>query len=143
MATIDEGSQLSTALGESLCQDQDIEFAIAFGSRVSDSPHASSDIDVAIKFDESLTPMQRFQKRCFLSGDLQRSNAPFIDVSDIESLPIAVAHESVQGQLLCGDEAAFNRFKADVEQAFDEQRDDLRRHQQAVIDRIAAEGLSG
>lgn len=143
MATIDEGSKLLTALDESICRDPDIVFVIAFGSRVTDAPHPSSDLDVAIKFDDELTAHERFQKWCFLSGDLQRSNGPFIDISDIETLPIEVANDAIKGQFLCGDEAAFLEFKSDVEKAFNEQRDVIRRQQRDIIDRIAAEGLSG
>lgn len=143
MATIDEGSPLLSALDESICRDPDIEFVVAFGSRVTDGPHQSSDLDLAIKFDDELTAHERFQKRCFLSGDLQQSDAPFFDLSDIEALPIDVANDAIKGEFICGDEAAFHAFKADVERAFDEQRGDIRRQQRAVIDRIASEGLSG
>lgn len=143
MATTDEGSPLLSALDESICRDPAIEFVVAFGSRVTDSPHQSSDLDIAIKFDDELTAHERFQKWCFLSGDLQQSDAPFIDISDIEVLPIDVANDAIKGEFLCGDLAAFQAFKADVEQAFDEQREDIRRQQRAVIDRIASEGLSG
>lgn len=142
MATIDEGSALLSALEESIGPDPDIVFVVAFGSRVTDGQRRSSDLDLAIKFDDELSAHTRFQKRCFLSGDLQRSNAPFIDLSDIEILPIEVAHDAVNGQLICGDEAAFHSFKSDVEKAFDVKREDIRRQQRAVIDRIAAEGLS-
>lgn len=143
MATIDEGSPLTSALDESLCRDPDIVFVIAFGSRVTDGSHQSSDLDLAIKFDEELSANERFRKWCFLSGDLQQSDAPFIDISDIETLPIDVANDAIKGEFLCGDEAAFQAFKADVEQAFDEQREDIRRQQREVIDRIAAKGLNG
>lgn len=143
MTTIDEGSPLLTALDESICQDPHIVFVVVFGSQVKNGPHRSSDIDLAIKFDDELSARERFQKRCFLSGDLQRSNSPFIDISDIDSLPIEVAIDAVEGQFICGDEAAFDTFKSDVEKAFDAQREDIRRHQQEVINRIATEGLSG
>lgn len=77
----------------------------------------------------------------FLSGELQREDAPFVDLSDIESLPVAVAHDAVTGELLCGGERAFRRFKTEVEAAFERQRKDDRRHHRNVIDRIAEDGL--
>jgi len=49
----------------------------------------------------------------------------------------------VNGELLCGDEAAFETFKTNVEAEFDEQRESIRRHQRTVIDRIAEDGLRG
>lgn len=143
METNDGGSQLLAALVGSICYDPDIEFVIAFGSSVTDDSHRSSDLDLAIKFDDDLTAHERFHKWCFLSGDLQRSDAPFVDLSDIGTLPVDIANDAVNGQFLCGDEAAFRAFKADVEEAFKAQCDDIRRHQRDVIERIAEEGLSG
>jgi predicted nucleotidyltransferase len=139
----DGRSRLVAALEESLCRDADIEFAVAFGSQVSGDSHPSSDFDVAIKFADDLSSHERFQKRCFLSGALQQENAPFVDVSDIEELPVGVAADAVNGVIRCGDEQAFHQFDADVETAFEEQRDDIRRPQQDVIERIAEEGLHG
>lgn len=143
MDTPDGRSRLFAAFEESLCRDADIEFAVAFGSQISGESHTSSDIDLAINFTDDLSSHERFQKRCFLSGDLQQENAPFVDVSDIEELPVGVAYDAVNGEVICGDEQAFHRFKADVEAAFEDQRDDIRRHQQDVIERIAEDGLHG
>lgn len=138
-----ERSRLLAALEASLCRDADIEFAVAFGSLVTGDSRPASDLDLAVKFDDELSAHDRFRKRCFLSGDLQRADAPFIDLSDIEALPIEVAHDAVQGEFLCGDEDAFRRFNATIERTFEEQRDDLRRQQRALIDRVAEEGLRG
>lgn len=131
------------ALEEVVCADPAVVFAVAFGSQLSDTSTHSSDIDIAVKFTGDLSKRERFEKRCFLSGDLQGEDLPFVDVSDIESLPLDVAHDAVNGKLLCGDEGAFEHFKADTEAEFDEQRETLRRHQRAVIDRIAEDGLRG
>lgn len=120
------GSQVRAALGDAVCSDPGIEFAVAFGSRITGESTRSSDIDLAIKFADDLSTCDRFEKRCFLSGTLQQDDRPFIDVSDIESLPLDVAHDVVNGELLCGDERAFERFKADIEKRFDDQRDALR-----------------
>lgn len=143
MDAADGRSRLFGALEESLCRDADVEFAVAFGSQVSGDPRPTSDLDVAVKFDDDLSSRERFEKRCFLSGNLQRDDAPFVDVSDLEGLPIDVAHDAVDGEMLCGDEQAFRRFKAAVESAFEDRRDDIRRHQRDVIDRIAEDGLHG
>ena len=143
MDTIDGRSRLLALLEESLCRGPDIEFAVAFGSQVTGDSRPSSDLDLAVKFTDSLSSHERFQKRCFLSGDLQRADAPFIDISDIEGLPLDVAHDAVTGEFLCGDEQAFRQFRADIEAVFEERRDDIRRHQRGVIDRIAENGLHG
>lgn len=138
-----ERSGLLASLEASLCADADIEFAVAFGSQVAGESRPSSDLDVTIKFDDDLSAHNRFRKRCFLSGDLQQADAPFVDLSDIEELPVEVANDAVHGDLLCGDEDAFSQFKATIEEQFEEQRDDLRRQQLALIDRVAEEGLRG
>ncbi|MCO8245335.1 nucleotidyltransferase domain-containing protein [Haladaptatus sp. AB643] len=143
MDSIDGHSELLAVLGESLCRDADIEFAVVFGSQLTSNSRPSSDLDLAVKFTKSLSSHERFQKLCFLSGDLQREGAPFIDLSDIETLPLEVAHDAVNGEFLCGDEDAFRHFKADTESLFEEQHEDIRRHQRDVIDRIAEDGLHG
>jgi len=136
-------SQARSTLEEVVCADPDVVFAVAFGSRHSGTSTRSSDLDIAVKFTGDLSKRERFEKRCFLSGDLQGEDRPFIDVSDIESLPLDVAHDAVNGELLCGDEEAFEEFKADTEAEFNEQRETLRRRHRAVIDRIAEDGLRG
>jgi predicted nucleotidyltransferase len=143
MEASDEHSQLFTTLEESLCRHPDIEFVVAFGSQVTGDSRSSSDLDFAVKFADDLSSHERFQKRCFLSGDLQQADAPFIDLSDIEDLPLDVAHDAVNGEFLCGNEQAFRQFKRDIKASFEERRDEIRRHQQDVIDRIAEDGLRG
>lgn len=136
-------SQVRSALEEEVCSDPDVVFAVVFGSQLSGETTPSSDFDLAVKFVDELPKRTRFEKRCFLSGDLQREDRPFIDVTDIESLPLDVAHDAVNGELLCGNEQALEQFKADIEAEFAEQRETLRRQQRAVIDRIAEDGLRG
>ncbi|AQL44550.1 DNA polymerase subunit beta [Halorientalis sp. IM1011] len=114
---------------------------MAFGSRVTDENHAASDLDLAVKFTDKLSSSERFQKRCHLSGMLQREDAPYVDVSDIEELPIAVAHDAVSGDFLCGDERSVGEFKREITEAFENERDDIHRQHRDVIGRIAEEGL--
>lgn len=143
MGAIDGHPGLHAVFEEPLCRDRDLEFAVAFGSQVTGDTHSSSDLDLAVKFATDLTSHERFQKRCFLSGNLQREGAPFVDISDIEDLPVDVAHDAVNGEFICGDERSFRQFKTDIEAVFEERRDDIRRHQRDVIDRIAEGGLRG
>lgn len=138
-----EQSEVFVALEESVCTESDIVFAVVFGSQVSGNPTQSSDIDLAVKFTDELSKQERFEKRCFLSGDLQHENRPFIDISDIESLPLEVTYDAVNGEFLCGDKQTFEEFKADIEEEFAVQRETLRRQQRAVIERIAEDGLRG
>ncbi|WP_176450733.1 type VII toxin-antitoxin system MntA family adenylyltransferase antitoxin [Halorubrum ezzemoulense] len=134
-------SQIRSALKDVVCADPDIVFAVVFGSQLSGTVTHSSDFDIAVKFTADCSERDRFKKRCVLSGELQGEDRPFIDVSDIDSLPLDVAHDVVNGELLCGDKQAFEQFKTDIKAEFDEQREMLRRHQRTVIDRIAEDGL--
>jgi predicted nucleotidyltransferase len=126
-----------------LCADEDIEFAVVFGSRVANAARESSDVDVAVKFADSLSASERFQKRCFLAGDLQQDGSPFVDISDIDRLPLDVAHDAIHGEFLCGDDERFRAFKTDVEAQFTDQREGIQRRQRDTIDRIAEDGLHG
>jgi len=136
-------SQERSAIEEAVRSDPDVVFAVAFGSRVWGESTMASDFDLAVKFADGLSERERFEKHCFLYGDLQHENRRFVDVSDIESLPLEVAHDAVHCDFLCGDRQAFERFKTEIETEFDERCETLRREQRAVIDRIAEDGLRG
>lgn len=128
---------------EALCHDPDIEFVVAFGSRATGSPRPSSDLDIAVKFSEALSSEERFRKRCHLSGHLQASDAPFVDLSDIEDLSIEFAHAAVNGDLVCGDEDAFQDVKRCIEDEFGAMQDEREKDHRAFIRRVAEEGLRG
>ena len=127
----------------SLCADEDIEFVVAFGSQLTGDSTDGSDLDIAVKFAGELSASERFDKRCFLSGDLQKDDTPFVDVSDIETLPVDVAHDAINGTVVCGDKRAVAQYKTAVEASFHDKREERRRSQRQLIDRIAAEGLRG
>lgn len=131
------------AVEDTLCSDPDVEFAVAFGSRVEDTARPSSDLDIAVKFSEELSAEDRFRKRCRLSGHVQQPDAPFVDLSDIDDLPLEVAHEAVRGDLICGDETMFQAVKRDIEAEFDETRGQIEQRHRDVIHRIAEDGLHG
>lgn len=143
MDTSDRRSQTLAALEASVCSDADIVFVVAFGSRILGTETKGSDLDVAIKFADELSDRERFAKRCFLAGDLQREDTPSIDVSDIETLPVDIAYDAINGLFVCGDRDLFEQFKTDVEMTFAERHDELRDQQRTVIERIAEEGLRG
>ena len=143
MDSDDGGSHPLTANLGSLCTDPDIEFAVTFGSRTTGQSCPSSDLDVAVKFADELHSADRFRKRCFLSGDLQQPGLPRVDLVDLESLPIEVAHDAVSGEFVCGDRATFQKFKGDLETTYRDGRRDRHRRRQKRIDRIAEEGLRG
>lgn len=136
-------SDVLTALGETLHDVETVEFAVVFGSQVSGDTTDTSDLDLAVKFVDDLSANERFYERCRLAGVLQRDDRPFVDVSDVEALPLEVAHDAVSGRLVCGDRRAFEAFEREIEARFADEREDLRTRRQRVIDRIAEEGLRG
>jgi predicted nucleotidyltransferase len=90
-------SQIRSALKDVVCADPDVVFAVVFGSQLSGTATRSSDFDIAVKFTADCSERDRFKKRCVLSGELQHEEFPFIDVSDIDSLPLDVAHDAANG----------------------------------------------
>jgi predicted nucleotidyltransferase len=84
MDASDSDPRILDAVETSLCHDPDVEFVVLFGSQITGDSRPSSDVDLAVKFTDSLPTRDRFQKRCFLSGDIQQDGIPFIDVSDIQ-----------------------------------------------------------
>lgn len=138
-----EARELVSELASSLCAELGVEFAVAFGSAVTGQWTPSSDVDVAVKFDGALSSTERFRRLCYISGNVQRSDAPFVDVSDVETLPLPVARRAVDGEFLCGDESAFRSYRAAIEAEYEGRREEFRRHRRDVIDRIADGGLRG
>lgn len=112
MDSTEHRSRQLAALEESLCSDPDIAFAVVFGSRTGGDHRRSSDLDVAVEFSADLSTHERFQKRCFLSGDLQHDDAPFVDVSDIEHLPLEVAHDAVRGTVATRTDSSASRRRS-------------------------------
>lgn len=126
-----------------LCDDPEVEFVVVFGSYATGRPRPSSDLDVAVKFSDELTSEERFRKRCRLSGRLQRADAPFVDLSDLDELSIEFAHAATNGELLCGDEDAFRSFEAEIDAEFERRKEDIERRNREFIRRIAEDGLHG
>lgn len=126
-----------------LCDEPAVEFAVRFGSRTNGDPRPSSDLDVAVQFSDSAGDGERFQTLCRLSAAVQRSNAPYVDLSDLDELPLEIAYDAVQGRLLCGDRDRFRAVKRTVESRYEERRDEIDRRHRDRIRRIADEGLHG
>ena len=143
MAESEHPTQMVSDLRDEFAGSDAVEFAVLFGSLVEDDDTPPSDIDLAIKFSDTLAPDERFRQLCAFSGNLQSSDRPFVDVSDIERLPLDIAHDAVHGELVFGNEQQFETFRKDLQETFAAQRDEIRSRQRDVIDRIANQGLHG
>ena len=118
--------------------DTEVTFAILFGSVVSDTTHASSDVGVALRFPDEMTAKDRFRHRNRIDAELQSYADRFVDVSDIEALPLAVARVALRGGIrLVGDEQAVDAYRKRIEAADESSATDRERERQEFIDRLA------
>lgn len=139
----DHSTAVPDEVEEILCRDPDVEFVVLFGSRASGTARRSSDLDVVVKFEDSLSPTERFRKRCRLSGQLQSDEGPFVDLVDLDDVPIELAHAALDGTLVCGDEEVYEQVQRAVATEFESRRSAVERTQRETIRRIAEEGLRG
>ena len=143
MTDSEHPTQVVSDLRSAFADSDAIEFAILFGSFTGDEETSPSDIDIAIKFTDALAPAERFRQLCKFSGHLQSSDRPFVDVSDIEGLPLDIAHDAVHGKLVYGNEQRFEAFREDTQETFAAQRDTICSRQLDIIERIANQALHG
>ena len=136
-------NDLLSSLEADLCDDDTVEFVVVFGSRVDGMDRANADLDVAVKFNDDCSPAERFSTLCRLSGRVQRDAFPFIDLSDIEELPLQIARAAIDGMFLCGDHDSFERTSRAIRSEFETKRSTIERDQRQLIERIAKDGLHG
>lgn len=116
----------------------EVVFAVLFGSHASGTADESSDVDIALRFPDELSEAERFRQRNRIDADLQSYAAGFVDVSDIESLPIHVAHAVLRdGVRLVGDQADVETYKQDVEGEYAARASERDEERRAFIDRLA------
>lgn len=118
--------------------DQPIEFALLFGSQASGTATDRSDIDILLKFPSTLDDAERFQHRNRITGQLMaRLGRDDIDVSDLDQLPITIAHAALQeGRLLVGDEDTVDAHRREIAAAYERSADDRQRTREALLQRL-------
>jgi len=116
----------------------DVRFAILFGSRVRGNTHESSDVDVALRFSEDMSPKERFRRRNRIDADLQAHADGFVDVSDIEGLPLPVARAALEdGMRLVGDERDIDAYRKHIAIRYEDSAAERERDRREFIDRLA------
>jgi predicted nucleotidyltransferase len=116
----------------------DVVFAILFGSHARGTARESSDVDIALRFPATMSDHERFDARNRIDADLQAYANGFVDVSDVDSLPTAVAHAALRdGITLVGDEAVVEAYREDVEATYEATADERERERREFIDRLA------
>lgn len=117
-------------------EEASLVFAVLFGSHARGSAHDTSDVDIALRFPSEMDAYERFTRRNRIDADLQEYADGFVDVSDIESLPLPVAVAALRdGIVLVGDERAVTEYKRRVESDYDERATERERRE--FIDRLA------
>ena len=118
--------------------DADIVFAVLFGSHARGETDPSSDVDIALRFPETLDETERFHRRNRIDAELQEYADGFVDVSDIARLPIPIAYRAIgEGVLLSGDEDAAQRFQKQVTADYERTARERERERDAFIGRLA------
>lgn len=115
-----------------------VEFALLFGSHARGTASESSDVDVVLRFPEEMDAYERFRLRNRIDAELQEYAANFVDVSDIESLPLPVAYTALcEGVLLVGEESTVNAYREPIKQEYEDTKDEREQARQEFIDRLA------
>ena len=115
-----------------------IAFAILFGSHARDSAGSTSDVDIALRFPEEMDAQERFHVRNRIDAELQQFADSFVDVSDIDTLPTAVAYAALRdGTQLVGDNRTLAAYRKEISDAYEATADERERERREFIDRLA------
>ena len=116
----------------------DVRFAVLFGSHARGTTHESSDVDIALRFPDDLSPKERFRRRNRIDADIQCHADGFVDVSDIEGLPLPIARAALKdGIRLVGDDRDINAYRERIEAAHEDTASDRERARREFIDQLA------
>lgn len=116
-----------------------IVFALLFGSYARSDADSASDLDIALRFADGLDARERFQLRNRIDAELQQYADTFVDVSDVERLPVTVAVRALRdGVLLAGDERAVEQYRDEIEREYESTADERERERRAFIDQLAS-----
>jgi len=115
-----------------------VEFAVLFGSYARSEPDEASDVDIALRFPESLSTTERFRLRNRIDADLQEYADSFVDVCDIDTLPTPVAYRALRdGTVLVGDDQPVNAYREQISRAYEETTETREQQREEFINRLA------
>lgn len=92
----------------------DVESAYLFGSHARGTARSSSDVDVAVLFAAGLDPVERFERRLDLIGELEDLVSRRVDVVDMESIDCVLAHQVLKYGALLFDRNPRRRIAVEV-----------------------------
>jgi predicted nucleotidyltransferase len=118
--------------------DRPVVFAVLFGSHGRGDADSESDVDIALRFPETLDAHERFRLRNRIDADLQSYAEGFVDVSDIEVLPLPVAHAALtEGVRLFGDGDSLEEYRERIGETYEESETERAEDRRTFIDRLA------
>jgi len=98
-------------------QQEDVLFALMFGSRARGTAGPLSDVDVAVMFPESLDDYARFRRRLRLMVELSAIlGTDDVDVAVLNDVPITLGYRVFRDGIMlqCRDDTAFVKAKASI-----------------------------
>lgn len=118
--------------------DRPVVFAVLFGSHGRGDADPDSDVDLALQFPETLDAHERFRLRNRIDADLQSYAEGFVDVSDVEALPLPVAYAALtEGVRLFGDGNVLEDYRERISEAYEESETERAHERRTFIDRLA------
>jgi predicted nucleotidyltransferase len=145
MAPVGERTALGGALAAAFrAVDVPIVCAYLFGSQARAEAGPLSDVDVAVLFEPSLSPGDRFRMELTLASALERSIRRPVDLVVLNGAPPALAHRAVRDGVVVvsRDDQQRIRFEARVITEYLDLRDVLDRYDAQLLAR-AREGRLG
>jgi|SoiMethySBSTD1v2_1073268.scaffolds.fasta_scaffold78984_3 predicted nucleotidyltransferase len=124
-----------------LFQQHPVRLTYLFGSQATRRTHSSSDVDVAVLLDESLTPDERFVERLRLLGDLSRIfDTDDVDLVILNEAPPLLAYETLRHGILlyCADAQTRIEFQVRTLRAYEDTMPLRRVLSEAMVARLKA-----
>lgn len=116
-----------------------VRCAVLFGSRVHGAATVSSDVDVAVAFEQGLSSATRLERRIELTTALSKAlGIDDIDVTDLDRVRPEVGRSVLEtGIVLVGDDQVLDEYRERFERdATDESHDDRMRRFDDVLERL-------
>lgn len=118
--------------------DNDVQYAVVFGSVARGEETSTSDIDLCLQFSDDRSRRERFDRRNRIDSVVQRYTTQFVDVSDLEALPDEIALNALRdGVVIYGNERAKETDEQHLEGRVKGSKDEHTRERREFIDRLA------
>ena len=115
----------------------DVVFAVLFGSHATRTADGTSDVDIALRFPDEMADIERFRRRNRIDAELQQYAAGFVDVSDLEELPVHVAHAALQNGIVVAGEMS-TAYRDGVKQEYEATAGERAAQREELIERLAS-----